>query len=102
MKLAFLFLAVTLLVGCATTYFAPSKVAQKYPVRTSPDAIELYRSEMPTHKFSEIGSVSVCCGGSDWSINQLRGKASAEGGDALVGLDVLADGRYNATVIRYQ
>lgn len=88
--------------GCATSSFAPARVGQRYPSRVAPEKIELYRSQLPTRPYSEIGTASVCClADVDQSIRFLREKASKEGGDALVSLDVIANGATIATVVRY-
>jgi len=89
--------------GCASySQFAPSQVAKVYPSRTSAEKIELFRTQSPSKKFEEIGTVNACCG-SDTNdlIDQLRKKASEHGGDALIGLDIQATGGATASVIRY-
>lgn len=82
--------------------FAPTKIGETLAVRTQPDDIELFRSQSPTKKYVEIGSVSSCCLRMEKSVELLRKSASAHGGDALIGLDATADGLVMATVIRYQ
>ena len=93
----------TLLVACSSAQFAASRVDQVYASRTPPEAIELFRSSQPAKHFIEIGAVSACCSSdANRMIEMLRKKASENGGDALVGLDLHASGGVTATVIRYQ
>jgi hypothetical protein len=104
MKLPLLFEAATfiLFVGCTTAEFAPAKMNQTYDYRTSPETIELFRSASPSKAFIEIGAVSACCSAdANDMIELLRKKASAAGGDALMGLDINAHGGATASVIRY-
>jgi hypothetical protein len=92
-----------LLSACTSVQFAPSKLNQVYPKRTSPQAIELFRSSSPTKKFFEIGAAAACCSGDANSmIDLLRNQASESGGDALIGLEINAHGGASATVIRYE
>jgi hypothetical protein len=89
--------------ACATAQFAPARLDVHYDSRTSVDKIELFRSSKPSKAYLEIGAVVICCGGNTSSmVDKLREKASALGGDALIDLDVSADGRASATVVRYQ
>jgi hypothetical protein len=100
-----LFCNLGLLAGCATggiSQFAPAKISKNYPQRTPAKEIELYRTQLPTKKYEEIGVVNACCG-DDTSrlIERLRTEASAHGGDGLIGLEVQATGGATASVIRF-
>ena len=99
-----LFCALLCLSGCATTaQFAPSQLTQTYPPRTPPYAIELFRSSSPTKKYWEIGSISACCDAdSNRIIELLKENAAENGGDALIDLDIKANGAAAASVIRYE
>jgi hypothetical protein len=93
------------LIGCVTprAEYAPSKFGETYPVRTTPDGIEIFRSQNPSKKYVEIGSVSVCCDlRMDYAVKLMRQAASDKGGDAIIGLDATANGLVMATVVRYQ
>lgn len=95
-------LAVT---GCATTraQFAPVTMNQTFAVRTPAEKVELFRSQTPTRKFSEIGAVNACCStDSNLLIDLLREKASQNGGDAITDLEISAPGGASASVIRYE
>jgi len=97
-------LAVFIVSGCVTWHaiFAPAKLDQSFPARTSPESIEIFRSQTPSKEFAEIGTVSVCCKlGMEKSIELMRQEASNKGGDALIALDANANGLIMATVIRY-
>lgn len=90
------------LAGCVSKpSFAPVQVGMAYGVRTPPDKIELFRSQTPDKKFSEIGTIHDCCHVTDQMIQNMREEASARGGDALMSLDLDAQGGATATVIRY-
>jgi len=93
-----------ILLGCVTTAeYAPSKFGEIYPVRRAPAGIEIFRSQNPTKKYVEIGSVSVCCDvRMDEAVKRMRQAASEKGGDAIIGLDATANGLVMATVVRYQ
>ena len=83
--------------------FAPARVGQRYSPRTPASQIEIFRSQMPTKKYVEIGSASACCQiETDKAVDRLRAKAAEQGGDAMIGLDFAADGRAIVTVIRYE
>jgi hypothetical protein len=89
--------------GCVmAAQFAPSRLGQAYEPRTSPEKIELFRSQAPTRSYKEIGTVSVCCFSPEKSVELLRAKASEQGGDALMSLDIGADNRAIATLVRYE
>ena len=91
--------------GCVSTtaQFTPTIVGQILPTRTAPESVELFRSQSPAKKYSEIGAVSICCGvGIEKSVELMRKTASNNGGDAIIGLDSAANGLVMATVIRYQ
>lgn len=89
--------------ACAEAQFAPTKMKQSYPYRTPPSAIELFRSSAPTKSYFEIGAVNACCSSDTNSmIELLRAKASENGGDALMGLDINAKGGASASVVRYK
>ena len=82
--------------------FAPSQLSQAYKPRTSSEKIELFRTQLPTKKYSEIGTVNACCSvRTNILVDMLRQKASEMGGDALLSLDVNATGGAFASVIRY-
>lgn len=91
------------LLGCVTApQFAPAKAGNTLHSRATSLEIEVYRSKAPTKKFEEIGTVSVCCSTKiDKAIDRLRESAAQNGGDALIGLDAMADGTVIATVIRF-
>jgi hypothetical protein len=95
--------AVFALSACTSIQYVPSRLGYTYPVRTAPAAIELFRSSSPTKKYIEIGAVSGCCStDANVIIEMLRKKASENGGDALIGLDMRANGGISASVIRYE
>lgn len=99
----FTWAAFFLLAGCMTAQFAPSRVAQSFPVRTPPEKIEIFRAQAPAKKFIEIGAVNACCShDANEMVDKLREKASESGGDALIGLDINAVGGATASVIRYE
>jgi hypothetical protein len=75
---------------------------QTFSERTSPQKIELYQSQAPTKRFMEIGYVNACCSSDSNSlIDLLKEKASENGGDALISIQVNALGGVTASVIRY-
>lgn len=82
--------------------FAPVKAQQSFPERTAPEQIEVFRSQIPSKGFDEIGSVAVCCQLSDMTLKALKEAAAKHGGDALIGLDVNSQGAVIGTVIRYR
>jgi hypothetical protein len=89
--------------ACSWAQFAPARVDVAYPQRTPPDKIELFRSANPSKPFDEIGAATACCSGDvNAMVDKLREKASECGGDALIALDVRANGRATATVVRYR
>ncbi len=89
--------------GCQMTQFAPSRLAQTFPPRTTPESIEVFRSKVPEKKFIEIGAIRDCCGyGVASDLTDIRKKASEVGGDALLDLQIDATGGITGTVIRYQ
>ncbi len=92
-----------ILCGCATiSQFAPSQASKTYSPRTPAEKIELFRAQSPSKKFDEIGSVNACCSDdTNQLIEELRKKASEQGGDALINLDVQVTGGATASVIRY-
>ncbi len=99
-------LAVLVLSACSVfephVDFAPAMINQTFPARTPVDKIGLFRSQMPTKKYSEIGSVRGCCGNdNNHNIDALRKKAAEMGGDAIVALEIDASGAATASVIRY-
>jgi hypothetical protein len=97
--------SVLFLAGCvtATANFAPARMNETFVNRTPPDKIELFRSQMPSRKYTEIGAVSACCNiGTNHLVELLRAKASEVGGDAIIGLEIDATGSASASVIRYQ
>jgi len=94
-----------ILAGCVTpeAQFAPAQRDSMYPVRTPPGQIELYRSQSPTKKFTELGAVNACCShDSNVLIELLKRKAADVGGDALIGIDIDATGNATASVIRFE
>ena len=98
-----LFTLLLSLSGCTTTAnYAPSNAQQEFAARTAPEKIELYRSQVPSKKYSEIGAVSACCSDSGSLIEKLKERASEVGGDALIGIEIDATGMTSASVIRYQ
>src|SRR4051812_1656047 len=88
------------LAGCAVAQYAPARVDQVYVGRTEPEKIELFRAAMPTRKFEEIGVVTVCCSTDAGKVTQLlQEKTSEKGGDALISIEINADGTGTATAI---
>ena len=91
--------------GCVTpsAHFAAARTDQGYAPRTAPEKIELFRSQLPSKKYIEIGAVNACCGDDTTAmIAMLRKKAAESGGDALIGLEIDARGGATASVIRFE
>ena len=92
--------------SCVTGYqsqFAPTQTSKIYAPRTIAEKIELFRSQIPSKKFEEIGTVNSCCSDdTNILIDELKKKAALSGGDALIGLDIQATGGATASVIRYE
>ena len=96
-------LALGALGACSSLSFAPSKVGQTFSVRRAPDKIEVFKTQLPTKKYTEIGSVSTCCSGDSADlVDRLRKKASENGGDALIGIEPFAGGGISGAVIRFE
>jgi hypothetical protein len=94
-----------MITACAsvTGQFAPRQVKTTYPPRTRAENIELFRSQLPTKKYIEIGAVNACCfQDTNLLVAELRKKASENGGDALTGFEIDATGGAFASVIRYE
>ena len=86
--------------ACTHTGFAPSITSKTYPVTKTADQIELFRSQLPTKHYIEIGSVNATGGSTEASVKRLKEKAAANGGEALIGLEPYSGGMA-ATVIRF-
>jgi len=103
-KIIPLFILATFALGaCTAAQYAPVRLGQDYPTRTAPEAIEVFRSSTPNKKYIEIGAVRSCCSNdTNAMVDLLRKKAPESGGDAIIDLDMRANGGVTATVIRYQ
>ncbi len=103
LKLGVLLLCFSNFACVTTSQFAPVHSTQAFSLRTPAEKIEIFRSQAPTKKYLEIGTVNSCCGGdSNILVESLRKKASESGGDAIIGLELSAVGGAFATVIRYE
>ena len=101
-RLLSLALAVSLLGGCTTVGFAPSKAHATHAPRRSAAQVEVFRTQLPKQRFQEIGAVSVTGTGDPGKlVEKLREKAAENGGDAIIALETFVGGM-SATVVRFE
>ena len=90
------------LVGCVSAQFAPAAKNRTLASITGSNEIQVFRTQLPTKKYTEIGSVNACCAhDSNKLVDKLRDQAAANGGDAIIGLEPYTNGM-SATVIRFE
>ncbi len=102
LKTTLLVAFVTLTSSCTIKpSFSPAKMGETFPMSRTPEKIEIFRTQLPAEKYTEIGSISACCGTSEKLMEVLRKKASESGGDAIIGIEPYAGDGISAAVIRF-
>ncbi|MCM0081754.1 hypothetical protein L4X63_09150 [Geomonas sp. Red32] len=83
------------------TTFAPANSSYRPQSVTSPEEVEVYRTERPSRAFEEIGSIYVQTTDLPAAASKMKEEAAKQGGNAVIDIKITSDG-VAGTVVRYK
>lgn len=92
--------ALVFIAACTTVEFSPANSNGVHTAIVAPEEVKVFRSDRPETAYKEIGLLHLKGGGSlTSSIEAMKLKAAAKGGNAIIDLKIIPGGSIGTVIV---